>query len=153
MSLGGFNIAYKQGRKSSNTSNFRDELQERPIAMVPHATINYNFLFVRLPFPIFTSTPPSLVTPNELSTLRQTCQSVGFPPPVLSSTRLGMSMPVGKTEVKDGSLTIKNLSPVDSGLYECVATNSMDTKKAKMNVIVQHQPKGMQSFLASTIIY
>ena len=43
MSLGGFNmqlwrwnIAYKQSRKSSNTSKFRDELQERPIAMVPH---------------------------------------------------------------------------------------------------------------------
>ena len=41
MSLGGFNmqlwrcsIAYKQSRKSSNTSKFWDELRERPIAMV-----------------------------------------------------------------------------------------------------------------------
>ena len=52
-------------------------------------------------------------------------------------------MPVGRTEVNDGSLTIKNLSPADSGPYECVATNSMGTKKAKMNVAVQKQPKGL----------
>ena len=48
-----------------------------------------------------------------------------------------MPLPVGKTDVKDGSLTIRNLSPADSGLYECVATNSMGTKKAKINVVVQ----------------
>jgi len=64
-------------------------------------------------------------------------QAVGFPLPVISWNRLGMLLPVGKTEIKDGSLTIKNLSPADSGLYECVATNSMGTKKAKMNVVVQ----------------
>jgi len=93
--------------------------------------------------PIFISTPPSLVTPKVLSTLRQTCQAEGFPPPVLSWTRPGMPLPVGKTEVNDGSLTIKNLSPADSGLYECVATNSMGTKKAKMNVAVQQQRKGL----------
>ncbi|KAL9962359.1 hypothetical protein ACROYT_G031453 [Oculina patagonica] len=90
--------------------------------------------------PIFTSLPPSLATPKELSTFQQTCQAEGFPPPVLTWTRLGMPLPVGKTEVKDGSLTIKNLSPADSGLYECVATNSMGTKKAKMNVVVQQLP-------------
>ena len=51
-----------------------------------------------------------------------------------------MPLPVGKSEVKDGSLTIKNLSPADGGVYECVATNSLGTKKAKMNVAVQKQP-------------
>ena len=109
---------------------------------------NLNSLSAGLP--ILTSTPPSLVTPKELSTLRQTCQAVGFPLPVLSWTRSGMPLPVGKTEVKDGNLTIKNLSPADSGLYECEATNSLGTKKAKMNVVVQQQqPKGLQLFIAS----
>ena len=51
-----------------------------------------------------------------------------------------MPLPIGKTEVKDGSLTIKSLSYADSGVYECVATNSMGTKKAKMNVVLQKQP-------------
>ena len=100
-----------------------------------------NYLFVGLP--IFTSTPPSLVTPKELSTFRQTCQAVGFPPPVLSWNRLAMPMPVGKTEVKDGNLTITKLSPADGGVYECEARNSMGTKKAKMNVAVQKHLKGV----------
>ena len=52
-----------------------------------------------------------------------------------------MPLPVGKTEVKDGTLTIRNLSPADSGLYECVATNSMGAKKVKMNMVVQKLPR------------
>ena len=64
-----------------------------------------------------------------------------------------MHMPFGKTEVKDGSLAVKNLCLADSGVYECEATNSMGTKKAKMNVVVQQQPKGLQYFIASMIIY
>lgn len=63
-----------------------------------------------------------------------------------------MPLPVGKTEANDGNLTIRNLSPADSGLYECMATNSMGTKKAKMNVAVQ-QLKGLEYFLRSLIIY
>ena len=93
---------------------------------------------------MFTSTPPSLVTPKEHSTFRQTCQAVGFPPPVLTWSRLAMPMPVDKTEIIDGSLTIKNLSPADGGIYECEATNSMGKKAAKMNVAVQKlQLKGV----------
>ena len=86
--------------------------------------------------------PPSLTTPNQHSTLQETCQAEGFPPPVLSWTRLGMPLPSGKTEINGGILTIKNLSSVDSGLYECVATNSMGTKKAKMNMVVQQRLTG-----------
>jgi len=54
-----------------------------------------------------------------------------------------MPLPVGRTEVSEGNLTIKNLTPADSGPYECAATNTMGTKKAKMIVIVQLQPKGL----------
>lgn len=67
-----------------------------------------------------------------------------------------MPLPVGKTEANDGNLTIRNLSPADSGLYECMATNSMGTKKAKMNVAVQQiqlKLKGLEYFLRSLIIY
>ena len=48
-----------------------------------------------------------------------------------------MSLPAGKTEVNQGILTIKNLTPADSGLYECIATNLMGTKRARINVVVQ----------------
>lgn len=48
-----------------------------------------------------------------------------------------MPLPAGKTEANEGNLTIRNLGPADSGLYECVATNSVGTKEATMNLVVQ----------------
>ena len=57
-----------------------------------------------------------------------------------------MSLPAGKTEVNQGILTIKNLTPADSGLYECIATNSVGTKKARINVVVQQQTLGILCF-------
>ena len=48
-----------------------------------------------------------------------------------------MSFPANRTEVKAGNLTISSLRRVDSGLYQCIATNSMGTKKATVNLIVQ----------------
>ena len=57
-----------------------------------------------------------------------------------------MSLPAGKTEVNQGTLTIKNLTPADSGLYECIATNLMGKKRATINVVVQQQKLGMFCF-------
>ena len=57
-----------------------------------------------------------------------------------------MSLPAGKTVVNQGTLTIKNLTPADSGLYECIATNLMGTKRAGINVVVQQQKLGMLCF-------
>ena len=57
-----------------------------------------------------------------------------------------MSLPAGKTEVNQGILTIKNLTPADSGLYECIATNLMGTKRARINVVVQQQKLGILCF-------
>ena len=68
--------------------------------------------------------------------IQETCQADGYPPPKLTWIRLVMPLPTGKTEVKEGKLTIRNLRPVDSGLYQCVATNSLGTKKATMNLFV-----------------
>ena len=48
-----------------------------------------------------------------------------------------MLLPAGRTEVNQGTLIIKNLIPADSGLYECIATNTVGTKKATINVAVQ----------------
>ena len=50
-----------------------------------------------------------------------------------------LPLPAGRTEVNQGTLTIKNLSPADSGLYDCVATNIMGTKKTRINVVVQRR--------------
>ena len=54
-----------------------------------------------------------------------------------------MPLPSGRTEVNQGTLVIKNLIPADSGSYECIATNTMGTKKATINVVVQQLILGM----------
>ena len=72
----------------------------------------------------------------EFSQIQETCQAEGYPPPRLTWIRLVMPLPAGKTAVKEGKLTIRNLRPVDSGLYQCVATNSLGAKKATMNLVV-----------------
>ena len=53
-----------------------------------------------------------------------------------------MPLPAGRVEVNQGALTIKNLIPTDSGLYDCVATNIMGTKNSRTNVAVQ-RPLGL----------
>ncbi|XP_022804943.1 hemicentin-1-like [Stylophora pistillata] len=89
--------------------------------------------------PIFTVVPPSLATPKQFCTFQQACQAEGFPPPAITWRRLGTSTPAGKTVSNNASLTIKNISPGDSGSYECVATNSLGTRKVSMNVAVQKE--------------
>ncbi|PFX16471.1 Peroxidasin-like [Stylophora pistillata] len=89
--------------------------------------------------PIFTVVPPSLATPKQFCTFQQACQAEGFPPPAITWRRLGTSPPAEKTVSNNASLTIKNISPGDSGSYECVAINSLGTRKASMNVAVQKQ--------------
>ena len=93
-----------------------------------------------LGLPIFTKKPPSLVSKMESASIQETCRAEGYPPPKLTWIRLVSSLPVGKTEVEEGKLTIRNLRPVDSGLYQCVARNSMGSKKATMNLFVQKTP-------------
>ena len=104
------------------------------------------YLYLLTGLPIFTKVPPSLATPVRYSTFQAVCQAIGFPPPMLNWTRLGMPLPVGRTEVKDGTLTIKHLSFADNGLYDCVATNSMGTKKTRINLGVQLRATGLSLF-------
>ena len=59
-----------------------------------------------------------------------------------------LPFPAGRTEVNRGTLTIKNLNPADNGLYECMATNSIGTKKATINVAVQRSSAAGLSYAA-----
>ena len=90
--------------------------------------------------PIFTTVPPSLASPAQGTTFQGKCQAEGYPRPVVTWSRSAvLPLPGGRTEVNQGTLTIKNLSLADSGLYECVATNIMGTKKTRINVAVQRR--------------
>ena len=110
-------------------------------------------MFGLLGLPIFTRKPSSLVSKMESATIQETCQAEGYPPPKLTWIRLVSPLPAGKTEVKKGNLTIRNLQPVDSGLYQCVATNSLGAKKATMNLFVQSIPAGLYIARYANLIY
>ena len=90
--------------------------------------------------PVFTKVPPSPTTPAQRSTFQAVCQAEGFPRPAINWRRVGISLPAGRTEVNRGILTIKNMILADSGLHECIATNTMGTKKVRTNVVVQRKP-------------
>ena len=125
---------------------FSVEVHQLQFFLIIHAVYFLLFSFFYVGLPILISPPPSVITPKEYSTLNETCQAKGFPRPSINWTRLGMPFPAGKTTISGGSLTINNLSPADSGVYECRATNSMGTTKTKMNVAVQRDPfKGLYS--------
>ena len=63
-----------------------------------------------------------------------------------------MPLPAGRAEVNQGTLIIKKLIASDSGLYECIATNTMGTKKARTNIIVQQQKLGMLFCFSNTLV-
>ena len=93
--------------------------------------------------PIFTKVPPSIATPVQGSTFQVTCQAEGYPRPEINWTRAAMPLHAGRTSINQGTFTINNLSPDDSGFYECVATNIMGTKKTRINVAVQVRRLGL----------
>ena len=109
-------------------------------------TWRVNFSFIFLGLPVFTKIPPSLATPVEHTTFQADCEAEGFPRPVVNWTRLVMPLPAGKTKVKERTLTIKNLSPADSGYNVCVASNVMGTKKVRIDLVVQQRRSGMSFF-------
>ena len=87
--------------------------------------------------PVFTKVPQPHAAPVQHTTFQVSCQAEGFPRPTITWSRVGMPLPAGRVEVNQGTLTIKNLTDADSGLYDCVATNIMGTKKTRTNVAVQ----------------
>ena len=106
----------------------------------------YSFFFLSgLPF--FTKIPPSLVKPVQHTNFEVVCQAEGFPRPVINWSRRRKALPAGRTEVNQGTLTIKNLISADNGLYECIATNIIGTKKATIYLAVQQQKLSMLFFL------
>ena len=106
-------------------------------------TWRVNFSLIFLGLPVFTKIPPSLATPVEHTTFQADCEAEGFPLPVVNWTRLVLPLPAGKAKVKERTLTIKNLSPADSGYYVCVASNVMGTKKVRIDLVVQQRRSGM----------
>ena len=106
-----------------------------------------------LGLPIFATVPPSLASPAQGTTFQAKCQAEGYPRPVITWSRSVLPLAAGRIEVNQGTLTIKNLSPADSGLYDCIATNIMGTKKTKINMVVQRRSGLYYRFSLEACLY
>ncbi|KAL9972074.1 hypothetical protein ACROYT_G018314 [Oculina patagonica] len=69
------------------------------------------------------------------------CWVIGYPPPVLSWTKLFDQLPSGRATVQGQTLTITKTDKKDAGTYICTATNVMGTSHAMTALIVNVVPQ------------
>ncbi|KXJ29631.1 Techylectin-5B [Exaiptasia diaphana] len=74
--------------------------------------------------PVFVVKPPSSHRSSPGTTVVLKCTAKGDPQPVISWRKDNGVLPVGRYEVRDGSLIIRNVKKTDSGVYECTATSA-----------------------------
>ncbi|XP_022787964.1 hemicentin-1-like [Stylophora pistillata] len=69
------------------------------------------------------------------------CQVIGYPPPVVSWTKLFGQLPGGRTIVQGHTLTITKADKKDSGTYICTASNAMGTSHSITSLVVNVMPQ------------
>ncbi|XP_028515948.1 LOW QUALITY PROTEIN: roundabout homolog 2 [Exaiptasia diaphana] len=74
--------------------------------------------------PVFVVKPTSFYTAQRGTTAVLNCTAKGNPQPVISWRKDNGVLPVGRYEVKDGSLIIRNVKQIDSGVFVCTATSA-----------------------------
>ena len=82
--------------------------------------------FLNLAPPRFIHTPKRLtkVPANSVASIR--CRAFGFPPPTIVWSRGFVPLPQGRTTIaENGTLIIANFGPLDSGTYQCKASNKL----------------------------
>ncbi|KAL9972067.1 hypothetical protein ACROYT_G018306 [Oculina patagonica] len=69
------------------------------------------------------------------------CRVIGYPPPVVSWTKLFDQLPSGRATVQGQTLTVTKTDKKDAGTYICTATNAMGTSHAMTALIVNVVPQ------------
>lgn len=87
------------------------------------ATTSMQTFLVVVRLPNFTIRPPGNVSLIAGASLTIHCSATGDPQPVISWKRLGAQLPDGWNQWSNGSLTVRNVTHKDAGIYMCVATS------------------------------
>jgi len=74
--------------------------------------------------PVFTVMPPGKVFVATGDTLTLNCSATGDPRPVISWKRQGAVLPLGRSQLTNDVLIIRDFRAGDGGIYMCVATNA-----------------------------
>jgi len=69
------------------------------------------------------------------------CRVIGYPPPVVSWTKLFDQLPSERATVQGHTLTITTTDKKDAGTYICTATNALGTSHAMTALIVNVLPQ------------
>lgn len=93
---------------------------ENPLGFVTGESI-----LIVIPLPVFTLKPALEYYNLGAAQMTLKCTATGNPAPVISWRKENGVLPSGRHEIKqDGSLVIKNLVKLDSGVYVCTATSA-----------------------------
>ncbi len=104
-------------------------------------TVARRTFLVVVKLPKFTVKPPAKVSVSSGDSLTLNCSATGEPLPVISWKRLGAQLPVGRSHVLNGVLTLRNAKEEDAGTYICVATSAGVFEKTAVSNI-QVTPSG-----------
>ena len=101
-----------------------------------HSDICLFFHFPAGPPRVALSFGPSYVEKGKNITL-PTCHVTGFPPVVITWSKLLGKLVQARVVLNDGQLSITNAQKNDSGLYKCKASNNLghDSATTQLNVV------------------
>ncbi|XP_020909468.1 ryncolin-2 [Exaiptasia diaphana] len=85
--------------------------------------------------PRFTIKPPTSLVTFPGKTIRLNCSATGEPKPVITWRRENGVLPIGRHEVRDGSLILKDSKTTDSGVFVCTATSAGISHKESKSTI------------------
>ncbi|XP_045479639.1 protein borderless isoform X2 [Harmonia axyridis] len=94
--------------------------------------------------PVFLSRPNNMYIKKLGELIEIPCQAKdgenGHKPIIVWYKKDGTSLPTGRTEIKNGNLSIYNLQEEDRGLYVCSVTNKASTITAETELLVETIP-------------
>ena len=99
--------------------------------------------------PKLTKIPRRSYTIYEGDTVKLTCEAFGFPTPVIQWTRAFSALPKGRSSVNNGTLSIQDFRPEDTGTYMCTATNKLGSTRTLTALGVRILESGILYFQGS----
>ncbi|KXJ14090.1 Ryncolin-2, partial [Exaiptasia diaphana] len=95
-------------------------------------------ILIVVELPRFTVTPPSSYDTLPGKTIHLNCSATGEPKPVITWRKENGVLPIGRHEVRDGSLILKDSKTTDSGVFVCTATSAGVFHKESRSIIKIH---------------
>ena len=90
----------------------------------------------------WTKVPGRFLVIKEEAVASLTCEAFSYPPSVVTWARSLASLPKGRSRVVNGTLSIRDFSIADMGIYVCNASNKLGSVTAFITLGIQRKIKG-----------